>query len=105
MRSDYTEPLNLGQDRMVTVNELADMITAIAGVEIVKTHVDGPQGVRGRNSDNTLLREILGLGARNFAGRRARADVHLDRGASSGVVERYGAPNRLTCSGGQEPVT
>jgi GDP-D-mannose 3', 5'-epimerase len=60
MRSDYTEPLNLGQDRMVTVNELADMIAAIAGVEIVKTHVDGPQGVRGRNSDNSRLREILG---------------------------------------------
>jgi GDP-D-mannose 3', 5'-epimerase len=60
MRSDYSEPLNLGQDRMVTVNELADMIAAIAGVEIVKTHVDGPQGVRGRNSDNGRLREILG---------------------------------------------
>ena len=60
MRSDYTEPLNLGQDRMVTINELADMVAAIAGVEIVKTHVDGPQGVRGRNSDNGLLREILG---------------------------------------------
>ena len=59
MRSDYREPLNLGQDRMVTINELTDMIAAIAGVEIVKKHVDGPQGVRGRNSDNTRLREVL----------------------------------------------
>lgn len=60
MRSDFAEPLNLGQDRMVTVNELADMIAEIAGIEIVKRHIDGPQGVRGRNSDNTRLRRVLG---------------------------------------------
>src|SRR5262249_42144251 len=60
MRSDYVEPLNLGQDRMVTINELADMVAAAAGVEVVKRHVPGPQGVRGRNSDNTRLRAVLG---------------------------------------------
>jgi nucleoside-diphosphate-sugar epimerase len=60
MQSDFTEPLNLGQDRMVTVNELADIIAAIAGTTIAKRHVEGPQGVRGRNSDNTRLREVLG---------------------------------------------
>ena len=60
MQSDYAEPLNLGQDRMVTINELADMIAAAAGIDIVKKHVEGPQGVRGRNSDNTRLREVLG---------------------------------------------
>jgi GDP-D-mannose 3',5'-epimerase len=60
MRSDWREPLNLGQDRMVTIDELADMVAAIAGIPIVKKHVPGPQGVRGRNSDNTLLREVLG---------------------------------------------
>ncbi|KXK06943.1 MAG: NAD-dependent epimerase/dehydratase [Acidobacteria bacterium OLB17] len=59
MRSDFYEPLNLGQDRMVTINELADMVARIAGVEIEKKHIDGPQGVRGRNSDNTKLRETL----------------------------------------------
>jgi nucleoside-diphosphate-sugar epimerase len=59
MASDYSRPLNLGQDRMVTVNELADMIARIAGIEIRKVHVEGPQGVRGRNSDNTRLREVL----------------------------------------------
>jgi nucleoside-diphosphate-sugar epimerase len=59
MRSDFHEPLNLGQDRMVTINELADMIADIAGVSIAKKHVSGPQGVRGRNSDNTKLREVL----------------------------------------------
>lgn len=60
MRSDYTEPLNLGQDRMVTINQLADMVADAAGINIVKKHVQGPQGVRGRNSDNTRLRQVLG---------------------------------------------
>lgn len=59
MRSDYHEPLNLGQDRMVTINQLADMIAEIAGTKIVKVHAPGPQGVRGRNSDNTRLRQVL----------------------------------------------
>ena len=60
MRSEYAEPLNLGQDRLVTINQLADMVAAIAGGRIVKKHVPGPQGVRGRNSDNTRLRQVLG---------------------------------------------
>jgi nucleoside-diphosphate-sugar epimerase len=60
MRSDFAEPLNLGQDRMVTIDELADMIAAIGGVNIRKIHVPGPQGVRGRNSDNSRLRQVLG---------------------------------------------
>lgn len=60
MRSDYPEPLNLGQDRMVTIDQLTDMVAAIAGVHIVKKHVAGPQGVRGRNSDNTRVRQVLG---------------------------------------------
>lgn len=60
MRSDFAEPLNLGQDRMVTINDLADMVAEAAGIEITRKHVEGPQGVRGRNSDNTKLREVLG---------------------------------------------
>jgi GDP-D-mannose 3', 5'-epimerase len=59
MRSDYREPLNLGQDRLVSIDQLADMIANIAGVRILKKHVLGPQGVRGRNSDNSRLRQIL----------------------------------------------
>ena len=59
MKSDFHQPLNLGQDRMVTINELADIVAGIAGVRIVKKHVPGPQGVRGRNSDNRLLRSVL----------------------------------------------
>jgi nucleoside-diphosphate-sugar epimerase len=45
---------------MVSINQLADIIADIAGIRIVKKHVPGPQGVRGRNSDNTRLREVLG---------------------------------------------
>jgi GDP-D-mannose 3',5'-epimerase len=59
MRSDFNEPLNLGQDRMVTINELADIVADAAGITVTKKHIDGPQGVRGRNSDNTLLRKVL----------------------------------------------
>ena len=59
MRSDYPYPLNLGQDRMVTIDELADLVASAAGINIRKKHIDGPQGVRGRNSDNTCLREVL----------------------------------------------
>jgi nucleoside-diphosphate-sugar epimerase len=60
MSSDYREPLNLGQDRLISINELADLIMEIAGVKLTKRHVEGPQGVRGRNSDNTLLQKVLG---------------------------------------------
>ena len=59
MCSDYREPLNLGTDRMVSINELADIIAEIAGIPIVKKHVEGPQGVRGRNSNNDRLRRVL----------------------------------------------
>jgi GDP-D-mannose 3', 5'-epimerase len=60
MRSDFREPLNLGQDRMVTINQLADIVAGIAGIKITEKHIDGPMGVRGRNSDNTLLKKVLG---------------------------------------------
>jgi GDP-D-mannose 3', 5'-epimerase len=60
MRSDFSAPINLGQDRMVTINRLAEIIAEIAGVKITVKHIDGPQGVRGRNSDNDKLREVLG---------------------------------------------
>ncbi len=59
MRSDYREPLNLGQDRMISINDLAGIIADIAGIPIIRKHVPGPQGVRGRNSDNTRLRKVL----------------------------------------------
>ena len=60
MRSDFRQPVNVGQDRMVTINQLTEIIAKIAGVAIVRRHVAGPMGVRGRNSDNTLARRELG---------------------------------------------
>jgi GDP-D-mannose 3', 5'-epimerase len=60
MASDFHDPLNLGSDRMVSINELAQIIAGIAGTPIEIDHIDGPLGVRGRNSDNTLLRKVLG---------------------------------------------
>jgi GDP-D-mannose 3', 5'-epimerase len=60
MRSDYREPLNLGQDRMVSIDQLVDMVANIAGKTIRKRYdLTKPQGVRGRNSDNTRLRNVL----------------------------------------------
>jgi GDP-D-mannose 3',5'-epimerase len=61
MRSDHADPINLGQDRMISINELVDIVAGIAGKRIEKQYdVTKPQGVRGRNSDNTLLRAVLG---------------------------------------------
>ena len=61
MRSEYRAPLNLGQDRLISINELVDMVARIAGKRIGKRYnLSAPQGVRGRNSDNTRLRQVLG---------------------------------------------
>jgi GDP-D-mannose 3',5'-epimerase len=59
--SDYRSPLNLGTDRLISINKLVDLISKIAGKELTKRHDLGkPQGVRGRNSDNSRLRLTLG---------------------------------------------
>jgi nucleoside-diphosphate-sugar epimerase len=59
--SDVDEPLNIGSDQLVTINELVDIVEGIAGVTLKRNHnLDAPQGVRGRNSDNTLVNERLG---------------------------------------------
>lgn len=60
MQSDHNEPVNLGRDRMVTIDELIDIIASIAGKTVTKRHdLSKPQGVRGRNSDNSKLKEAL----------------------------------------------
>ena len=58
MESDYNKPLNIGSDQMVSINELAQMIVAISGKNLSFNHIHGPQGVRGRNSDNTLIKTV-----------------------------------------------
>jgi nucleoside-diphosphate-sugar epimerase len=61
MRSEHSAPLNLGTDRLITVDGLVDLVSSIAGKALEKKHdTSQPQGVRGRNSDNTRLREVLG---------------------------------------------
>ncbi len=61
MRSDWREPLNLGQDRMISINQLVDMVSEAADKPVKRRHdLTKPQGVRGRNSDNTQLRQALG---------------------------------------------
>lgn len=61
MKSDYKEPINIGSEEMVTINQLVDIACKITGKQLKKTYsLDKPQGVRGRNSDNTMIRKELG---------------------------------------------
>tara|TARA_R110002051_G_scaffold127999_2_gene201632 strand:+ start:703 stop:1737 length:1035 start_codon:yes stop_codon:yes gene_type:complete len=60
MESDFTEPVNIGSDEMVTINELVDIACKVEGKELTKNHIDGPLGVAGRNSDNNLIKEKIG---------------------------------------------
>jgi GDP-D-mannose 3',5'-epimerase len=60
-KSDFVEPLNLGSDELVSINALVDMVEEIAGVRLRRSYnLDAPKGVRGRNSDNTLLKSVVG---------------------------------------------
>jgi GDP-D-mannose 3',5'-epimerase len=58
-RSEFSGPINIGSDEMVTIDQLVDIVAGIAGKSLKKRHIDGPTGVRGRNSDNRLIREKL----------------------------------------------
>ncbi len=60
MRSEFSGPVNIGSEEMVTIDQLADLIMNVAGKQLEKRHIPGPLGVRGRNSDNRLIREKLG---------------------------------------------
>ncbi len=59
MDSDFAGPVNIGSDEMVTINQLAEMAMGVAGKKLSIKHIDGPLGVRGRNSDNKLIKEKL----------------------------------------------
>ena len=61
MASDVTEPINIGSDELVSINQLVDIIEGIAGIRVRRSYqLDAPKGVRGRNSDNTMIRDVLG---------------------------------------------
>lgn len=59
MNSTFNGPVNIGSDEMVTINQLVDIVSDIAGKKLTKKHIPGPLGVRGRNSDNKLIKEKL----------------------------------------------
>lgn len=59
-KSDFREPVNIGSDEGVSMNQMAEYVMDIAGKAIPIKHIPGPEGVRGRNSDNTLIKEKLG---------------------------------------------
>ena len=60
MDSDFMGPVNIGSEEMVTINELVDTVARVSGKGVIRKHIDGPLGVRGRNSNNDLIRENLG---------------------------------------------
>jgi nucleoside-diphosphate-sugar epimerase len=60
LRSDFPGPVNIGSEEMITINQLVDIVTDVAGKRLEKKHIKGPTGVRGRNSDNRLIRKKLG---------------------------------------------
>jgi len=70
MESDCNEPLNIGSDKAVSLNELARTVMKVSGKQLGITNIEGPQGVRGRNSDNTLVEQRLGW----------RPDTNLEAG-------------------------
>lgn len=59
VESNFHSPINIGSDHLVSINQLVDLVAEISGTEITKKHIHGPEGVRGRNSDNTLIKETL----------------------------------------------
>lgn len=59
-KSDFREPVNIGSDEMVSMNEMAEMVLSFENKQLPIHHIPGPEGVRGRNSDNTLIKEKLG---------------------------------------------
>jgi GDP-D-mannose 3',5'-epimerase len=60
MRSDIKEPLNIGSEEMISMNDMVDLIASFDGKTLGKKHIPGPEGVRGRNSDNALIKQKLG---------------------------------------------
>merc|ERR1711990_1326912 len=60
MVSDYKKPLNIGSDEMVSMNQMAEVALGLKGGQLPIKHIPGPEGVRGRNSDNTLIKQVLG---------------------------------------------
>lgn len=107
--SDCTVPLNLGTDEMVSMNRMAEMVMRVAGKQLEVVHVPGPEGVRGRNSDNTLIRECIGWApsipleeglAKTYAW--VAAEVEREAAAGVDVAAAYGS-SRVVAQEMEEP--
>jgi nucleoside-diphosphate-sugar epimerase len=75
MNSDFTGPVNIGSDEMVTINQLVDLASSFENKNLIKKHISGPLGVRGRNSDNELIFNKLGWKP-NFALQKGLSNVY-----------------------------
>ena len=93
MRSDHAEPLNLGQDRLVSINQLADLVATAAGIQICKRHVSGPQGVARAELGQLAASRGSPLGTPDLAGGGAAAHVPMDRRAGPRETGREGHQN------------
>jgi nucleoside-diphosphate-sugar epimerase/ADP-ribose pyrophosphatase YjhB (NUDIX family) len=102
IRSDYTKPLNIGSEELISMNDFADLVMDIANNKLPIKHIEGPEGVRGRNSDNTLIKEVLGwapsiplkVGIKNTYD-WIKAEVEAER--ENGIdVEQYHQSNVVT---------
>ncbi len=60
MASDFSQPINIGSEEMISMNDMATLIMGFESKNLTIKHIPGPEGVRGRNSDNTLIRKVLG---------------------------------------------
>jgi nucleoside-diphosphate-sugar epimerase len=90
MRSNFTGPINIGSDEMVSINELADRVMAIAGKKLRKVHIPGPLGVRGRKSDNRLVNQKLGWAPSQPLDHGLRKTFHwIEKQVSSQKIPNY----------------
>ncbi len=108
MESDIRDPINLGSSELVTINQLVDIVEEIAGVRLKRRYnLDAPKGVRGRNSDNTLILERLGWEPEHAARGRAGEDVRLDLrragGSSAPLVEPSPRPDARAAARARAP--
>jgi GDP-D-mannose 3',5'-epimerase len=94
--SDYAEPLNIGSDEMVSMNEMQTTAIAMAGKNIHVKHIPGPEGVRGRNSNNDLIKKVLGWSPtmKLADGLRLTYDWiagQIAKERAAGIVNEYGS--------------
>ena len=91
MASDYRDALNLGTDELVTIDQLVDLVCEVAGKRLRKRHNwTGPQGVRGRNSDNSRLRQVLGWEPCSDTAPGTKAHLSMDRAGAAKSSELAG---------------